>query len=232
MTDARTEILAAIHRAQHEHLQHAEIAEALSEIGAPPPVNLPSNDLVETFLRQLDSQQATAAIVKDRSTAVQAIADYVYERYHNRRVVAGLDRKLAALPWRDGSVLARFDASNPEDPVSVSYAKVGIAETGSLAVYCDRSNPGINNWLVQDHIILLDVEDLVADYEQAWQRLREVQVRDGSPRGISFISGPSSTSDIKIEKVFGAHGPARLHIVLIGNMVALQSATLEARAED
>jgi L-lactate dehydrogenase complex protein LldG len=227
VTDARNDILARVHRAQGEHLQQAEIHEALAELGAAPAVNLPSTDLVESFLRQLDSQFATASIVRDRSTAVKAISDYVYERYHNRRVVAGHDSKLAALPWRDGGVLVRFDACNPEDPVSVSYAKVGIAETGSLAVYCDRSNPGINNWLVQDHIILLDVKDLVADYEQAWQRLREVQIKDGSPRGISFISGPSSTSDIKIEKVFGAHGPSHLHIVLIGDVVALQSAVAE-----
>jgi L-lactate dehydrogenase complex protein LldG len=227
MTESRTEILARVHQRQRQHLQQTEISEALSDIGHAPEVNLGGKDLVEAFLRRLDSQSATAAIVRDRSTAVRAISDYVYERYHHRRVVAGHDRKLASLPWRDGGVLARFDAASAEDSVSVSYAKVGIAETGSLGVYCDRSNPGSNNWLVMDHIVVLDVEDLVADYEQAWRHLREVQIRDGKPRGISLISGPSSTSDIKVEKVFGAHGPARLHLVLIGNLVALQSAVVE-----
>ncbi len=225
MADSRTEILARVHRAQREHLQQAEVAEALAELGSAPEVELKSDQLVDELLSQLQRQQATASIVRDRSAAVQVISEYVYSTYHHRLVVAGNDSRLAALPWRDGSVLVRFDATAGEDPVAITYAKVGVAESGSLGVWCDLSNPGVNNWLVQDHIILLDVEDLVADFEQAWQHIRNAEVRDGSPRGIVFISGPSATSDIKVEKVFGAHGPVRLHLIIIGNLVALQSAS-------
>ena len=124
------------------------------------------------------------------------------------------------MPWRDGGVLVRFGAAEAEDPISISYAKLAVAESGSLVLFSDRSNPGANNWLVQDHIILLDEQDLVADFEKAWARIRELQTETGSPRGISFISGPSSTGDIKGHLVFGAHGPQHLHVIYIGEVPA------------
>ena len=220
MTDSADEIFARLRSVQGATLESPAIVRALEELGGAPVTNMPDEELVSIFLERLDSQQTSVTLAPDRGGVVRALSEYVYSLYRNRKVVSGFDARLAALPWRDGGILVRFDAASPEDRVGVSYAKVGVAESGSLAVYCDRSNPASNNWLVQNHIILLDEADLVATYEQAWARLRELQENQGSPRGISFISGPSSTSDIMAEKVFGAHGPGSLHVILVGSHAA------------
>ena len=59
-----------------------------------------------------------------------------------------------------------------------------------------RSNPGANSWLAEDHIVLVDAEQLVVDFEAAWEELGGSPER---PRGIHFISGPSSTADIQAQ---------------------------------
>ena len=154
----------------------------------------------------------------NRSEAVQSIARFLYREHNTHRVVAGNDRRLAALPWRDGGVLVRFDAAVAKDPVSISYAQLAVAESGSLLLYCNRDNPAANNWLVLDHLILLDGKDLVASFDDAWAWMRAEQTGGNSPRGITFISGPSSTGDIVGHLVMGAHGPQRLHVIFIGDV--------------
>ncbi|MCZ6829611.1 MAG: LUD domain-containing protein [Gammaproteobacteria bacterium] len=216
MSEARADILGRVRRAQRSKLQQHEILEALTELGVAPPAPRDAEDILESFKLRLKLNHASLEACATRAEAVQLISHYVYQRCRTRKVVTGYDPRLAAMPWRDGGVLVRFDAATAEDPLSISYAKLAIAESGSLILFSNRSNPAANNWLVQDHIILLDQQDLVADFEQAWEKIREHQIETGSPRGISFISGPSSTADIKGHLVFGAHGPQRLHIIFIG----------------
>ena len=218
MSEARAEILGRVRRAQSSKLQQHEILEALTELGVAPPAPRDAEDVLQSFKLRLELNHVSLDVCASRSDAVKRISQYVFERYNTRKVVAGNDPRLAAMPWRDGGVLVRFAAALAEDPLSISYAKLGIAESGSLVLFNNRSNPGANNWLVQDHLILLDQQDLVADFEQAWEKIREQQIESGAPRGINFISGPSSTADIKGHLVFGAHGPQRLHVLFIGEI--------------
>jgi L-lactate dehydrogenase complex protein LldG len=155
-------------------------------------------------------------VASSRSEVVKRIARYVYSGHHTHRMVAGNDRRLAALPWRDGGALVRFGAATPEDPVSISYARFGVAETGSLVLYCSRDNPAANNWLPRDHIVILDGNDLVSHLEHAWAGIRAERGFKRMPRGVTFISGPSSTGDIVGHMVTGAHGPQRLHLIYLG----------------
>ena len=59
----------------------------------------------------------------------------------------------------------------------------------------------------------LDARRIVADMEEAWQRLRAETA--GMPRAINFVSGPSRTADIEQTVTLGAHGPYRVHIILV-----------------
>jgi L-lactate dehydrogenase complex protein LldG len=68
--------------------------------------------------------------------------------------------------------------------------------------------------LPETHIALVDARRIVAGMEDAWQRVREVFGE--LPRAVSFISGPSRTGDIEQTMVLGAHGPYRVHILVIG----------------
>jgi L-lactate dehydrogenase complex protein LldG len=54
---------------------------------------------------------------------------------------------------------------------------------------------------------------IVRGMEDAWQLLRDEVGR--MPRAVNFVSGPSRTADIEQTLVLGAHGPYRVHIVLV-----------------
>ena len=62
---------------------------------------------------------------------------------------------------------------------------------------------------------------MVAAYEDGWDRLRAAAAAapgmpaQGLPRAVNLITGPSRTGDIEQRIVLGAHGPRRLHIVIV-----------------
>ena len=60
---------------------------------------------------------------------------------------------------------------------------------------------------------------IVGSYEEVWARLRDSRENDAPnvflPRNVNWITGPSRTADIEQTILLGAHGPQRLHVVII-----------------
>jgi L-lactate dehydrogenase complex protein LldF len=91
---------------------------------------------------------------------------------------------------------------------------VAIAETGSFVL---DGGPGQGRRalsLVPDlHVCVVREDQVVGLVPEAVERL-ERSVRDGRP--LTFVSGPSATSDIELNRVEGVHGPRILHLLLVG----------------
>jgi L-lactate dehydrogenase complex protein LldG len=225
-TSARSEILARVRKASRG--SNAEsLSQQLQGLGVAPAAPLPCADLATAFLTNVLKNQGSAAVVSGRSEAVKAVGAYLYKHFRSHRLVAGNDPHLAAMPWRDAGVLPRFGSIEPGEPAALSYAMLGIAETGAIVTFTGKSSPASNNLLSEHHIVLVDQAKLVANMEQAWLGINREIERVGRPRGINFIAGPSSTGDIEGKLVYGAHGPRGWHVILIGE--ALDSALQEAR---
>jgi L-lactate dehydrogenase complex protein LldG len=105
----------------------------------------------------------------------------------------------------DGLSAAALDAV---DGV-VTTAALAIAETGTIVL---DGGPGQGRralTLVPDyHLCLLYASQIVAIVPQAVSRLEP-----GRPG--TWISGPSATSDIELDRVQGVHGPRTLEVILI-----------------
>ena len=128
----------------------------------------------------------------------------------------GADPRLAAMPWSETSLEILHGPSDGGDVNAVSAAFAGIAETGTLALVSGPDNPTTLNFLPDNHIVVLPREAIEADYEGVFAKLRGIYGKGGAPRTLNFITGPSRSADIEQTLLLGAHGPRRLHIVIVG----------------
>jgi L-lactate dehydrogenase complex protein LldG len=64
------------------------------------------------------------------------------------------------------------------------------------------------------HLCVVEEDQLVAGVSEAMAELEE-GARAGRP--ITFVSGPSATSDIELDRVEGVHGPRTLVVVVVGD---------------
>ena len=126
---------------------------------------------------------------------------------------------LAALPW-DGALGPRSSASDraePMDRAALSRAIVAAAETGTLFLVSGADNPTTLAFLPETHIVLIDARDIVGSYEEALAiGCARSMARARCRARVNLISGPSRTADIEQTIVRGAHGPRRLHVLILG----------------
>ena len=100
------------------------------------------------------------------------------------------------------------------DRVGITGCFCAVAETGTLLLLSGTDTPATVSLLPETHVALVDTARIVATMEDAFALLRAE--RGEVPRAINFISGPSRTGDIEQTIVLGAHGPCRVHLVLVG----------------
>jgi L-lactate dehydrogenase complex protein LldG len=146
-----------------------------------------------------------------------AVAEHL--RAHNlpARLRMASDPRLAALSWHSEPQIERLSGpSDGRDPVSLSHAFAGVAESGTLVLLSGPDNPTTLNFLPDTHIVVVSADDIAGDYEAVWRRLREKFSPGILPRTVNFITGPSRSADIEQTLILGAHGPRALHILVVG----------------
>ncbi|MGD0376694.1 MAG: LUD domain-containing protein [Streptosporangiaceae bacterium] len=170
--------------------------------------------LMDLFAGRLTDYKALV-----RSTSADRLAAEVaaaLTRRRARRVVvpAGLDlHGLDGLPLEaelitdDGLDVRALDACDG----AVTGAAVAIAETGTIVLdgSPDQGRRAIT--LVPDyHLCIVRAEQVVELVPEAITRLSA-----SADRPLTWISGPSATSDIELERVEGVHGPRTLEVILV-----------------
>jgi L-lactate dehydrogenase complex protein LldG len=215
-----TRVRAALGVSGDETARRAEIAGRLARHPRGTiPSRVPKNtdDCVALLKEMLTSQGADVSQVPTQLAAVGAIASYLGSHSLSPVLHMGDDPVLAALPWKDAWDLERtFGPAEDSDRASLSRAVVAAAETGTLFLASGRDNPTTLNFLPEIHMVLVKSADVVGSYEEAWDRLRKVYGTGTLPRTVNLISGPSRTADIEQTIVRGAHGPRRLHVLILG----------------
>ncbi len=171
---------------------------------------------VATFKAEAERAQATVAEVARLADAPAEVARFLRDNNAPATLRMGADARLAAMPWDATALDIAAGASDGHDVNAVAMALAGIAETGTVALVSGADNPTTLNFLPDNHIVVVEREDVVADYEAAIARLRAGYGKGGAPRTVNFVTGPSRSADIEQTLLLGAHGPRRLHIVIAG----------------
>ena len=171
---------------------------------------------VGLFTEKAEAVKASVSRVANPAQVPAAVAEFLRRNNLPAAIRHGDDKRLANLPWRTTPQLAiATGKAAPDDRVGLSHAEAGVAESGSLMLASGPANPTTLNFLPENHIVVLAAGDIVPDYESGWERVRSRYPGPLLPRAVNFITGPSRSADIEQTIQFGAHGPRRLHIILV-----------------
>jgi L-lactate dehydrogenase complex protein LldG len=162
----------------------------------------PVDDLVQLFVERVEDYRATVT-----RCAASELAETVDAAVAGRSVVVPPALGFAVV----GSVVDSGLSAIELDAIGavVTAARVGIAETGTIVLDHDADQGRRAISLVPDvHVCVVRADQVVADVPDAFALLDPT-------RALTWISGPSATSDIELDRVEGVHGPRTLHVVVV-----------------
>ena len=163
------------------------------------------------------AKEADASVDVVRAIDVpETIAAFLRARNLGTDVRMGTDPFLTGLAWERAPELTV--SHGPADALTatgITGAVAAAAETGTVILASGADNPTTLNFLPETHIAIVPASAIGATYEDAWERLRGARPETEMPRVINFVTGPSRTADIEQTLLMGAHGPRRLHVIVV-----------------
>lgn len=175
---------------------------------------LPHLEQVDLFVANVEKEFGSVARVPDLDAVPEAIASYLAAQNLPSELVVAPHPELQSIPWHTRPLLRlREGRAEATDAVSLQHAFAAIAETGTLMLPSAPQRPTTLNLLADTEIVLLRASRLVGAYEEAWDLLRAEF--PAMPRNVMLVTGPSRSADIEQTLELGAHGPRRLHVVLV-----------------
>ena len=218
--DSRTAVLGAIRKAIGTADGARDPAAVEARLADPRPNLIPARAQldaaaqVDLFVAMAEEVATTVTRVADFGAVPAAVADYLAHHNLPAEAVIAANARLDDIPWSEVPLLnLRTGAAEGTDAVSITGAFAAVAETGTLMLLSGPDHPSTLNALPETHIVVLRRDQVVGAYEDGWARLRAGG--QGMPRTVGFVTGPSRTGDIEQTMQLGAHGPRRLHIVLV-----------------
>lgn len=177
---------------------------------------LPREERIALFAAMAEKVSATVTRIGSEDELPLAIAEYLRNQNLPAIVRMGDDRLIAGLAWERTQVEVKRGPSDGNDPVGLSHAVAGVAESGTLVLASGPDNPTTLNFLPETHIVVVRGEDIAGDYESVWDSIRERYGKGLMPRTVNMVTGPSRSADIEQKLLLGAHGPRRLQIFILG----------------
>jgi L-lactate dehydrogenase complex protein LldG len=168
-------------------------------------------DIVARFRNRALSLATTLDEVAAVAEIPAAVAHYL--RGQNLAPAAVCWPEFAALDWQAQGLRVEARAARGDDLTGITGAFCAIAETGTLMMLSGPQTPPAASLLPETHVAVVSRSRIVTGMEDAWALLRAEH--GVLPRAVNFISGPSRTADIEQTVSLGAHGPYRVHIILL-----------------
>ena len=171
----------------------------------------PDADPVAAFQARSGALASTVDLVADLADVPHAVAAYLAEHKLPARAVCVPD--LASLDWRGAGLDVEARGAVDHDLVGITGCFRAIAETGTLMLCTGAATPATVSLLPETHIAVVLASAIVTGMEEGWAAARAEFGQ--MPRAVNFVSGPSRTGDIEQTIVLGAHGPYRVHVVIV-----------------
>jgi L-lactate dehydrogenase complex protein LldG len=177
-------------------------------------------DLVARFMKRATDMESTVERVDDVAAIPYAVARYINALDLPPSLASQRSHKgvcwpeFADLDWKGASLVIEARPTYGHDRLGITGSFCAIAETGTLVVLTGAHSPTATTLLPDTHIAVVRADRIVSGMEEAFALVRFE--KGEPPRAINMISGPSRTGDVEQTIVLGAHGPFRVHILVVG----------------
>ena len=169
------------------------------------------HDPVQHFIEECARLTTTIKEVAGLADVPREVARYIASASLQPRCVGWPE--FAMLDWQAAGIHYDNRPANGDDLIGITGCFCAIGETGTLLLLGAPDTPKSTALLPETHICIVKKSRMVPTMEDAFQLMRTEL--DEPPRATFFVSGPSRTADIEQTIVIGAHGPYRVHVILI-----------------
>jgi L-lactate dehydrogenase complex protein LldG len=168
---------------------------------------------VQRFKERCIAMMSTVDEVGSLADVPRAVASYLKQK--NLPTSGACWPEFARLDWAGAGLGVEARPSHGDDKLGITGAFCALAENGTLMLLSGEDTHATTSLLPENHVAIVPASRIVRTMEDAWDLLRGE--RSGLPRQVNFISGPSRTADIEMTLVLGAHGPFRVHVIVVGS---------------
>lgn len=206
----------AVHEAHQVHRQKiAALIEEDSFVENVPlvAVNSDAKNIVESFRENLEAVGGKVLIVENTAAAAAEV-QRIIESSAAKKIAATdapmIGEIVNALDARTEIIINAAASELFECDLGITGAQFGISETGTLVIESDKEHNRLTSLIPPVHVCVLDASKIRRTLGEVLGALE----RDLS-RAVTFITGPSRTSDIELTLAIGVHGPGELFVILI-----------------
>jgi L-lactate dehydrogenase complex protein LldG len=175
----------------------------------------PDANPLERYIELAEAEATTISSVADWLDVPDAVARYLQANGLSLRVVIDSQAPVAASAWSDVGVETVTLPLNKDGDAFLSDCYGAVAESGAIVISSNDGTAIANDFLAETHIILLRASWIFLSLADLWQTLRDEAAGGLLPREFCLVTGPSRTADLGVPAKMGAHGPARVHVVIV-----------------
>src|SRR5947209_2187862 len=199
------------------HVEHKTNPRIVSTV-----VDEQSASPVERFRDALEAVAGHCLIVNDETAAADLVLE-ILSKINARRVVISDSPLVGRVMERvkpNAEVLLNASKSELFDcDAGLTSAQWAVAETGTLVLEADKERHRLASLVPPVHIALVEANRIRQTLNEVLEALSE-KGRDRLSRTLTFITGPSRTSDIELTLAIGVHGPGELFVIILNTVMS------------
>jgi L-lactate dehydrogenase complex protein LldG len=177
----------------------------------------PDAALVERFRQAFEAVGGRCTVVRDEAEAAEAVERILRQTKARRIAVSNsplvqrvIERvKSDAVLLENAAPAALFDCD-----LGITSAQWAAAETGTLVLESDQERHRLASLVPPAHLAIIAADRIRQTLGEVLHSLSE-QGPDSLSRAVTFITGPSRTSDIELTLAIGVHGPAEVYVIIL-----------------
>jgi L-lactate dehydrogenase complex protein LldG len=207
--NSRESILTKLRTASGRHGQRAFVAkaDAFTEQGG--------ENLLARYIELARAEGTSISQVAGWDAVPAAISIYIREQGLEPTLVVDSKAPVSGESWTQAGINIASPPLNEDGDIFMSDCFGAIAENGALVISSGDGQSVADNFLAETHIILLRRSQIFQGLADLWQALRDAA---DMPREFCLVTGPSRTADLGVPARLGAHGPARVHVLVVDDL--------------